>query len=303
MDIYDKPPLSVYLRHYSKPSLDEYLAHHGIRGQKWGVRNGPPYPLGEKDDSASEKKAGWQKSLDIYQENQQSSSDKGLTVTKGGAKINMPRETGGNYQSRISNEALSISNKIRQVANKTGLNIKTGSMSIDEDCKAVDPDYNPNNPLARNNCGKCSAAYVLRRMGLDVEAEDMRKEEADIGLDYNDFGKYFKGYKPEGIITGNHFTKNGYRDALSKKLLKLCNNENGAMGIMLIGNGYSIGHFVSWENVNGQIHYIDSQGKTPNADYIFQGMASGTLLRGCWVGRLDNLEINTDTIGELVKNK
>ena len=56
MDIYDKPPLIVYLRHYSKPSLDEYLAHHGIRGQKWGVRNGPPYPLGEKDHSASEKK-------------------------------------------------------------------------------------------------------------------------------------------------------------------------------------------------------------------------------------------------------
>lgn len=22
-----------------------YLAHHGIKGQKWGVRNGPPYPL------------------------------------------------------------------------------------------------------------------------------------------------------------------------------------------------------------------------------------------------------------------
>lgn len=102
MDIYDKPPLGVYLRHYSKPSLDECLAHHGIRGQKWGVRNGPPYPLGEKDHSASEKKAGWQKSLDKHQENQQSSSDKGLTVTKGGAKINMSGETGGNYQSHIS---------------------------------------------------------------------------------------------------------------------------------------------------------------------------------------------------------
>lgn len=21
------------------------LYHHGIKGQKWGVRNGPPYPL------------------------------------------------------------------------------------------------------------------------------------------------------------------------------------------------------------------------------------------------------------------
>ena len=27
--------------------IDEsnYLAHHGIKGQKWGKRNGPPYPL------------------------------------------------------------------------------------------------------------------------------------------------------------------------------------------------------------------------------------------------------------------
>lgn len=41
-----------------------WLAHHGIAGQKWGHRNGPPYPLDEKDHSASEKKAGWKKSLD-----------------------------------------------------------------------------------------------------------------------------------------------------------------------------------------------------------------------------------------------
>lgn len=24
---------------------DDDLLHHGIKGQKWGVRNGPPYPL------------------------------------------------------------------------------------------------------------------------------------------------------------------------------------------------------------------------------------------------------------------
>ena len=29
----------------TKPTLEE-LCHHGIRGQKWGVQNGPPYPLG-----------------------------------------------------------------------------------------------------------------------------------------------------------------------------------------------------------------------------------------------------------------
>lgn len=39
------------------------LYHHGILGQRRGVRNGPPYPLDAGDHSASEKRAGWKKSL------------------------------------------------------------------------------------------------------------------------------------------------------------------------------------------------------------------------------------------------
>ncbi len=33
-----------------------YIAHHGIKGQEWGVRNGPPYPLSEKKHAAVVKK-------------------------------------------------------------------------------------------------------------------------------------------------------------------------------------------------------------------------------------------------------
>lgn len=33
-----------------------YLEHHGILNQKWGRRNGPPYPLDKEDHSAAEKK-------------------------------------------------------------------------------------------------------------------------------------------------------------------------------------------------------------------------------------------------------
>ena len=33
------------------------LSHHGILNQKWGVRHGPPYPLGGGDYSAAQRKA------------------------------------------------------------------------------------------------------------------------------------------------------------------------------------------------------------------------------------------------------
>lgn len=46
-----------YVRH----ELELY--HHGVAGQKWGKKNGPPYPLSASAHSASEKKAGWRKSL------------------------------------------------------------------------------------------------------------------------------------------------------------------------------------------------------------------------------------------------
>ena len=39
-------------------NLDGELSHYGIKGQKWGEKNGPPYPLDASDHSSTEKKAG-----------------------------------------------------------------------------------------------------------------------------------------------------------------------------------------------------------------------------------------------------
>lgn len=36
---------------------DYWLAHHGIEGQKWGVQNGPPYPLDKKTSIKVKKNA------------------------------------------------------------------------------------------------------------------------------------------------------------------------------------------------------------------------------------------------------
>lgn len=56
-------------------TVGDDLTHHGIKGQKWGQRNGPPYPLGASDHSSAEKKAGtkgWSK--EAKQENKKKSA-------------------------------------------------------------------------------------------------------------------------------------------------------------------------------------------------------------------------------------
>lgn len=67
--------------YYSIDDINDYLEHHGILGQSWGHRNGPPYPLSSGKHSVSEKKAGWRKSLknkidSIKQKNKQKSEER-----------------------------------------------------------------------------------------------------------------------------------------------------------------------------------------------------------------------------------
>ena len=59
-----------------------YLMHHGILGQKWGQQNGPPYPLDSNKHSASEKKAGWMKSLKEKSETKKKAKKKKAALEK-----------------------------------------------------------------------------------------------------------------------------------------------------------------------------------------------------------------------------
>ncbi len=55
---------------YNMSVDSDFLIHHGIKGQKWGVENGPPYPLNpSKDYSKAEQKANAKSLLKEYKKN------------------------------------------------------------------------------------------------------------------------------------------------------------------------------------------------------------------------------------------
>lgn len=55
------------------------LMHHGVKGQKWGVRNGPPYPL--KNSKLSNRKMSPDKFLN-YSLDSQKAPDKAIAFEK-----------------------------------------------------------------------------------------------------------------------------------------------------------------------------------------------------------------------------
>ena len=76
-----------------KPSVTsrEVLIHHGIDGQKWGVRNGPPYPL-----ESGHKIAGKRK----YR------TDKGYHKNQNGSKKPVEKMSNDELQRRIDRKQL-----------------------------------------------------------------------------------------------------------------------------------------------------------------------------------------------------
>ena len=186
---------------YETYSIGGYLYHHGIQGQKWGKRNGPPYPLKDSDHSLSEKKAGWKSSLssstDINKKinsikNKPASSDvneqksmlalfafmvgpyAAMLLPVAGAAV-AQHVTDKKIEKEIEKDSERKQNE--PIDKKTGLHKKSEESTEKEDLAAVNRYFKHSDMQdnATSNCVYCSVAYEFRRRGYDVSANPRSK--------------------------------------------------------------------------------------------------------------------------------
>lgn len=200
---------------------DLCLAHHGIKGQRWGIRRGPPYPL--KTVKRSPRKS---------QDRIKGPLDKYIKVGKMKAR-----------------EILKARGKERLPAFKMKSRpVENTAQSIKEDLAAVNPSKN------KDNCVFCSIAYDMRRRGYDVIAREPK--ETDVYSIY-DVSSWYK--KPKIVeIADTKDTKDAY-DWLVSCLSEYGEGARGMVTGLWNVPPYKYGHAIAWQVFSGKVEFLDGQ--------------------------------------------
>lgn len=163
---------------YVRRELELY--HHGIEGQKWGKRNGPPYPLSKEDYSAAEKKAvGYRKQLNRLAMRRNESSESMLKNAYNADKVAKKHNEEVLRKGNNSKKATELNEKYKHYMNNIELS-KDEINKIDIEIKRIsDQLIDEGFDLARINynrdvaVGENIAAYILSGgilgRGMNVE--------------------------------------------------------------------------------------------------------------------------------------
>lgn len=289
------------------------LYHHGILGQKWGRRNGPPYPLDVKRHSASEKKAGWRKSLN---KDSKEESSKKLKLTEkqkkalkiGATVIIAGLAIYGGYKLYSSGV----------FSNQTELGKKYCGMMFDQDIdenidptlahkslEAIEKSVRGCNPSENiTNCVASSGTNELRRRGIPIHAKYRDGKNYDI----SELELIFPGYKQKPIdITSTTFENS--RNILEKEILKQGEGARGTVSFVFHDKYKEIyrkifslslksnpGHMFSYEVLHGKVVFSDGQINKLVSIKRLQKMLNRSDLSSFAIGNLSFLPVDKDFI-------
>lgn len=263
------------------------LTHHGIKGQKWGTRNGPPYPLESGAHTAVEKTGIGRSYI-----------EKNFGKCQNKKLVGMDPVTAYliTYTALIAT-AVAVNEIMYSTDKKNNVNSNTsdiqkkisGKHSAAQDLKAVNPDFADQTDMgARVNCTMCSAAYELRRRGYDVVAQ-----KTTMGRKPVDAAKWF-GMTNKDLQT--YKTRDQFSSALEKE-------PDGARGLTFTSYGmFNTHHCMIWEKKNGQIFISDGQCNAAPTSIKESGISANGSHPYRYI-RTDNANIDWDLIRDAVKER
>lgn len=265
---------------YYKIRFDNYLCHHGILGQKWGKRNGPPYPIAPSNHSVSEKEKGYWNSIKGY-------SDTKGTVMHDPASFSDYRDVViKEREARTYPDGRQIfppvAHVIRDFEEAGKENPYQGPKGFDGLYDRVNPNFGE--PGTTNNCPFVGAAMEIASRGYAVVGRRSLG-----GASAGCFTKWFKG------------AQNEHCDSFEEMKQDILMDGDGSSGVLQgyygkgLGSGQG-GHTLHWRNEKGRIIVADGQNHT---EWDFDEIVSqyGFNPGECIRTRLDNCEPDWERLG------
>lgn len=308
-----------YYEIYPENDFRYYLQHHGVLGQKWGERNGPPYPLKANQHSTAENKAGWQKSIKRSKVDEGGQDGLPLFDTINRLKTEADTEKADEIRKT------SISSRTGAIDKTTGFRKRTNNDPVEVDISNINPGRKNNIKSLNNNCVSCSMALELRRRGYDVIAKKSDKpipgayitiksfkNAKPIALDKDHIlkePKTIEDYKWTEFKDKKNWWSVEHKATISAKLGKdiefsnftkeTLKKEKNSRGSLFVRWGIGGGHAMSYEVKNGKVIIYD-----PQVSKIYKTDDEiDKILSHAWSGvsvRLDNLNLNPEEVKKYV---
>ena len=286
-----------------------HLAHHGIKGQKWGVKMGPPYPLGQGMHSSREKRLnGWSNTkadnaITEYEKTHKTAS-KTRSYNVGSTEFT---NSSGTFVSGLTNahdfdwkEAVglaldstseektyyypaSILSTNPMYFGKSHSNyFKDERIVAGSDLQSCNPGFDTGARGTTQNCAKASSAVELMLRGINicagrqsypssVDAQELWWKGAEqVNYDYDDCEDELKSYGP------------------------------GTSGTLAFGFSDNSGHCVHWTNSNSGKFSIEDGQNARQFDSLDEMMDAygGDKSKSITTYRLDNCEPNYEMMAQ-----
>ena len=295
-----------------KPDLDDFfLEHHGIKGQQWGVRNGPPYPLDSKISTGSRLKKF--SNLKFRQNSKKEGrygsaliaylvATMGVSVLHWGivalASIPLDKQEKVEYlKSKARYQKLKELSKNAQIDEKSGFKLKENKNATkEEDMEMVNALRGKRTATkgTYDNCARCSAAYDLRRRGYEVHATADKAKE---GSSTKDIESWY--------INGKHkaFKDDPTKSPSQLMVKELSKQPVGSRGQLCVAWRLGGGHSMVYEiEKKGKVTVYNTQANEKmDGDDLIEYLNHASIVNSrtgmtSWYMRTDNLEPNFEVL-------